>query len=165
MSTTEATLKGVCLTLLDETFDQVEGMYLYKNESLLLSLNAISAHKASERCGSASSIAAHTFHLLFYLDELERAANQEPTANIDWNESWKVSSVDDAQWEALKARVRQTYASVHDRIERFELWENKYAVADLMLAIVHTAYHLGAIRATLAATEPGEVISPTSLSE
>lgn len=165
MPNTEATLKSVCLALLGETFEQVEGMYLYKNEALLTTLDALSAQQASTCCGSASSIVAHTFHLLFYLDELERAASQEPTAQVDWNESWKVESVNAAEWEALKERARHTYKNVRERIERFEHWEDKYAVADLMLAIVHTAYHLGAIRATLAATTPREDVSSKSSSE
>lgn len=60
--------------LLDETFDQVHGIYLDKGTSLFETLATISAEEASIPVGGkCATLAAQVKHIAFYLDVLERA--------------------------------------------------------------------------------------------
>ena len=61
-------------TLLDETFDNVQGYYLDKGTSLFETLATISAEEASVPVGGkCATLAAQVKHVAFYLDVLERS--------------------------------------------------------------------------------------------
>lgn len=60
-----------------------------------------------------------------------------------------MSSVDDAGWAALRARLRDEYERLLVTVETHTLWDED-ALGVASGAIAHAAYHLGAIRQRLA---------------
>ncbi|MCZ7666330.1 MAG: hypothetical protein M5U34_03350 [Chloroflexi bacterium] len=76
--------------LLDETFDQVHGIYLDKGTSLFETLATISAEEASIPVGGkCATLAAQVKHIAFYLDVLERAVRTGQFEKVDWGEIWR----------------------------------------------------------------------------
>jgi hypothetical protein len=114
---------------------------------LLRSLDKISAAEASARVNDGATIAAHAQHLRFGLSLMEEWATNggNPFANAKWDEAWKMSGVDDAQWREIRDGLR-------DETKRWlETLQAPREVAELELrgmfgSIAHLAYHLGAIR-------------------
>ena len=64
----------------------------------------------------------------------------------DWNQSWSVSKVDDAQWSKLRDDVAREYGAFYDAVEKAN-GDDSLLIATVALA--HLAYHLGAIRSRL----------------
>jgi hypothetical protein len=61
------------LLLLEETFEQVHGLYLDKGTSLFETLAGITSRQASIPVGGkCATLAAQVKHVAFYLDVLER---------------------------------------------------------------------------------------------
>lgn len=135
--------------LLKETFEgpppEIGNAYLDKGAGLFQTLDQITAEAASisVRPG-APTIAAHCEHARFYviaLFKLMRGA----TDTIDWNRSWLVQTVTPAEWDGLKERLRQAYTTITEYLQSVEDWGDE-EIGDGMAILVHTAYHLGAIR-------------------
>ena len=114
---------------------------------LLRSLDKISAAEASERANDGATIAAHAQHLRFGLSLMNEWATNggNPFANAKWDEAWKMSGVDDVQWQEIRSGLR-------GETERWlEILQTPREPAELELrgmlgSIAHLAYHLGAIR-------------------
>ena len=88
---------GALSASLGETFEGVKGFYLDPDESLLKTLEAVSAATASKPISQrGTSIAAHVAHARFYLVEIVHASQAGPR-EVDWDESWKQVAVDAAQ--------------------------------------------------------------------
>lgn len=133
--------------LLRETFEgSPEGMpsaYLDRGVGFFSTLDALSAADASKEF-SGTTIAAQTEHAKFYLDRLCEFINGR-TERVNWEDSWLIETVNDAEWEALRASVQKSYESLLRCIASVEEWtEDRTGMAIGMVA--HTAYHLGAIR-------------------
>ena len=142
------------LAVLEETFESVQGIYLDKRTSLFETLDGISAEAASKSpSDSRSTIAAHVYHLCFYLDVVLRSIRAEPVGTVDWKESWKVQRVTKEEWEALKARCRTSYHDVLAVVKGMDAWDRPDDVTDSLAILAHTAYHLGAIRMALGAAQ------------
>lgn len=63
-------------TLLDETFDNVQGLYLDKGTSMFETLTGISPAEASVPVsGKCATLAAQVKHVAFYFDVLERSSD------------------------------------------------------------------------------------------
>ena len=138
------------LAVLEETFESVQGIYLDKGTSLFETLDAISAEDASKATApSRSTIAAHAYHLCFYLDAVLRSIRAEAVGTINWRESWKVQHVTKDEWEALQARARHSYTDVLAAVKGMDAWDRPGDVTDSLAILAHTAYHLGAIRLAL----------------
>ena len=115
---------------------------------LLQSLDRLSAAAASKPpAPGAATIAAHVDHLCFGLELMLRWSKgaADPWTGADWAASWRRTTVNDQEWTALRARLRQ--ATRH--------WQATLAapreVSALELngvigSVAHLAYHLGAIR-------------------
>lgn len=135
--------------LLKETFEGPPpdrgSAYLDKGAGLFQTLDRLDAGAASASAGpGAPTIAAHCEHVRFYavaLDELMRGAE----GKIDWGQSWLVQAVTPAEWDALKEDLRRAYAAVAEHLRSVENLGDE-EVGDGMAILVHTAYHLGAIR-------------------
>jgi hypothetical protein len=116
-----------------------------KKAGLFQTLEQVTAETASASVKSGSpTIAAHCEHVRFYvitLYEYMRGAQEK----IDWNQSWLVQTVTPAQWDALKEEIRRAYTTVTEYLQSVESWTDE-EVGDGMAILVHTAYHLGAIR-------------------
>jgi hypothetical protein len=118
------------------------------DRGLLRSLDALSAAAASQRPPSGgASIAAHVDHLAFGVSLMNRwsAGDPDPWTGADWAASWHRTAVTDAEWTALRARLRDETNRWRDALQRLR------EVPPLELngvigSVAHLAYHLGAIR-------------------
>jgi hypothetical protein len=145
--------KKALLAALQETFSEVQGMYLDKGTTLYETLDGVSAAEASKAISPKSaSIAAQVEHVRFYLDVLEDYMRTGVDKTNNWREIWEtVSTVTPDQWEDMKLRLRQSHERVMAMINSYEAWDGKYDIAGALSILVHTAYHLGGIRQALGA--------------
>ena len=93
--------------MLDETFDNVRGIYLDKGTSLFETLATISAEEASVPVGGkCATLAAQVKHVAFYLDVLERYVRTGANERVDWGQIWReTSAVNAEEWNAIKTTV------------------------------------------------------------
>jgi len=141
---------GTLFALLDETFEQVHGIYLDRGTSLFETLATISAAEASRPISATcASLAAQVDHVRFYLDVLEQYMRGEAVGEVDWQSSWRLRAVTPEEWESLKARLRVAYERVIGVMKRVESWEGENEIGGALAMVVHTAYHLGEIRQAL----------------
>jgi hypothetical protein len=135
--------------LLKETFEGPGGStYLDKGAGLFQTLDALTAKGASHvPYVGAQTIAAHCAHLAYYV-RVNHDGMMGREQRLDWAASWRPQQVGDREWEDLKGRVRREYDALIETLERLESWSDQQ-VGDSMAIVVHTAYHLGAIRHAL----------------
>jgi hypothetical protein len=146
-------LNGVLPTLFSELVNgspdpQIGTFMLNRGDrGLLHALDNISAHTASTTATGGATIAAHTDHIRYGLELLNRWADGEasPWKTADWTASWRKQVVSDEEWRALRNDLRR----------ETETWQRHLGtVADLpdtaakwvAGSVAHLAYHLGAIR-------------------
>jgi hypothetical protein len=137
--------------LLDETFDNVHGIYLDKGTSMFETLAAISAAEASIPVGGkCATLAAQVKHVAFYLDVLEHTVRTQQFERQDWDKIWReTGAVTVDEWEALKTALRESYDRIKTLVNDTGEWPSDQHIAGAIGAIVHTAYHLGEIRQAL----------------
>lgn len=137
--------------LLDETFDNVRGIYLDRGTSLFETLAGINASEASIPVGGrCATLAAQVKHIAFYLDVLERVVRTQQFEPVDWNQIWQeTGAVTSAEWDALQSDLRASYDRVKALIADTDVWPGEREIAGAIGMIVHTAYHLGEIRQAL----------------
>ena len=114
---------------------------------LLASLTKLSADEASRCTAGGATIAAHAQHVRYGLSLMNQWAAEggNPFANAKWDEAWKISSVDEAQW----AETRNGLGG--ETRKWLEVLKTPREVAGIeftgmVSSIAHLAYHLGAIR-------------------
>ena len=133
--------------LLRETFEgSPEGQgsaYLDQGVGMFSTLDGISAAGASQAF-HGTSIAAHTEHAKFYLDRLCEFINGR-TAKVNWEDSWLIETVNDEEWDALRAAVKNAYENTLRCMAEPREW-NEIQVGMAIGLVAHTAYHLGSIR-------------------
>lgn len=133
--------------LLRETFEGSpegqESAYLDRGVGVFSTLGKLSAADVSKEF-TGTTIAAQTEHAKFYLDRLCEFINGR-TEPINWDDSWLIETVNDAEWDALRESVKLAYENMLRCIAGVEDW-NELKVGMAMGLIAHTAYHLGAIR-------------------
>ena len=114
---------------------------------LLRSLDALSAAAASRSVNDGATIAAHAQHLRYGLSLMNRWASEggNPFADAKWDEAWKTSTVDAAEWEEVRAGLRE---EAHRWLAALESPREAGGkeLGGLIGSIAHLAYHLGAIR-------------------
>lgn len=117
------------------------------DKGLLASLDAISAEQASTARDGGGSIAAHTDHLRYGLALLNRWARGEhnPWKSADWTESWRRTSVTNAQWTSLRDELRRESEEWLKTLGASRELKHEEACW-IVGSIPHLAYHLGAIR-------------------
>jgi hypothetical protein len=78
--------------LLEETFEQVQGIYLDRGTSFFETLETIPAEEASRPVSTkCASIAAQVEHVRFYLRVLLEGCLQKKTiGKVDWEKSWQL---------------------------------------------------------------------------
>jgi len=138
------------LALLDETFDNTQGIYLDKDTSLFRTLETVSAQEASIPVGGkCASLAAQVAHVTFYIESFERFALYNDNSPRDWNEIWRtIEKVTPAEWKTLKSKLKEAYLRMGKMFRSNELW-NEDTISGSLSIVVHTAYHLGEIRQAL----------------
>jgi hypothetical protein len=103
----------------------------------------LTAEEASRNVGG-NSVAAHAHHLLFSFDAFGGFIAGDHRKR-DWNESWKVSTVDPESWSKLQSDLEAGYAEL-TRAIRENAAKNEPAAGGSVGAVAHLAYHIGAIR-------------------
>ena len=135
------------LVILRETFEgSPEGQpsaYLDRGIGIFPTLEKLSAENVS-RDIFGTTIAAQTEHAKFYLDRLVEFIKGRTDA-VDWDQSWLIEDVNEAEWNALRDAVRKSYENVLLCFAEVETW-NQDNIGDAVAIIAHTSYHLGAIR-------------------
>ena len=143
-------LKSDLESLLDETFHDVHGHYLDRQTSLFETLATISAEEASQPVGGhCATLAAQVNHVRVYIEVMERYMRGEEVGQTDWAASWRVSGVDDAEWESLKQRLDVAYQSMLATRKGSTTWDGEDEIGGPIAILAHTAYHLGEIRQAL----------------
>ena len=139
--------------LLLEAFEGPPGPWTYFTDTtpgtgVFATIDALTGGQASTLGGPGrTSIAGHIHHVCSSLALSARGLRGEP-ASRDRSMSWTVSTVDEAEWAALRARLHDEYQRLVVAVATRTQWdEDSLGVA--MGAIAHTAYHLGAIRQRL----------------
>lgn len=135
--------------LLKETFEgpppETGSAYLDQGAGLFQTLESVTAEAASISVSpEAPTIAAHCEHVRFYVSallELMRGA----TNKIDWKQSWLVRTVSPAEWDDLRESLRRAYTTTTEHLQSVVKWSDE-EIGDGMAILVHTAYHLGALR-------------------
>ena len=137
--------------VLEETFENVHGIYIDRRTSLFETLDTVTAEQASKPLSdNCPSIAAHVEHVRFYLQVIiEGCFQKQPTKKIDWDESWKLNTVTAYEWTNLKNRLRAIRDDILTEIDNLQGWEGEDDIGASLAIVAHTAYHLGAIRHTL----------------
>lgn len=133
--------------LLRETFEgSPEGLpsaYLDRGVGVVNTLNGISAENASKDF-YGTTVAAQTEHAKFYLDRLCEFLNGR-TDRVNWEDSWLIETVNEAEWNALRSSVKSAYDNTLRCLASVEDWDQQKLGMAIGL-VAHTAYHLGAIR-------------------
>jgi hypothetical protein len=135
--------------LLEETFERSRGRYLDRNASLFETLETISAVEASRPVSATcASIAAQVEHVCFHLELVARVAHGErfKPGDVDWQVSWRQTSVTDQEWDARQERLRDAYREIRAIAAQPETWADENTIGGAMAMLAHTAYHLGEIR-------------------
>lgn len=148
MSLNDKDFANNLFAFLIETFEsppEPSSLYLDQKAGLFDTLSNLSAEQASKpMTKGAPSIAAQVEHTRFYLDVLKQFMEGR-TEKIDWSESWQVTEVAPETWEALQRDLKTTYEEASKTLQDVESWGDG-EIGDGMAMLVHTAYHLGAIR-------------------
>ena len=110
-------------------------------------LAQLSAEEASRPVGG-NSVAAHAHHVLFSFDAFGAFISGDRSQR-DWNESWKVSTVDEAAWDKLRSDLDARYAELKTAVETHG-GSSDEATGGALAAATHLAYHIGAIRQKIA---------------
>jgi hypothetical protein len=137
-------------TLFRELVDgpPAEGAYMLNggDAGLLRSLDRLTARDASAVAPGGSSIAAHVDHLRYGLSLMNRwSAGENPFHDADWSVSWRRTSVSDAEWQQLRAALKDEAARWTGTLDR-PREVNRAELNGIVGSIAHLAYHLGAIR-------------------
>jgi hypothetical protein len=113
---------------------------------LLRSLDKLTARDASSAVPGGATIAAHVDHLRYGLSLMNRwSAGEHPFDTADWTASWRITAVSEAEWQALRARLRE---EAHRWLDALRVPRDVDAMElnGIVGSIAHLAYHLGAIR-------------------
>ena len=113
----------------------------------LASLDKLSAMDASRNAHDGATIAAHAAHVSYGLSLMHRWASEggNPFANARWQDAWKITTVDDRQWQEIRDGLRQEVLQWKEALGKArEVIEIE--LSGMIGSIAHTAYHLGAIR-------------------
>ena len=133
--------------LLKETFEGAptgsESIYLDRGIGMFSTLDKLNATQASFSI-TGTTIAAHSEHARYYLEVLNNFLSGI-IQSADWNRSWAKKKVDDKEWEELKSNFSEMYKTVSETFQKTEDWDDD-KITEAMAIVVHTAYHLGAIR-------------------
>lgn len=117
-----------------------------REAGLLGTLGGVGAAEASRPIGG-TSVAAHAYHAAFGAEASAAWIRGDRTPR-DWNESWTVSTVDEARWATIRDELRRRYEELREAIASHAA-DSEDAFGGAVGAVAHAAYHLGAIRQKL----------------
>lgn len=135
-------------TLFVETFEsppKSASAYLDQKTGLFDTLANISAEQASKPISAGgTSIAAQVEHTRFHIDVIEQFIKGR-TEKVNWDDSWQVREVTPEAWQQLQQDLKTAYESATETCKAFESWGDD-EIGDSLAIVIHTAYHLGALR-------------------
>ena len=115
---------------------------------LLKSVTALEASTSVDGSRKAgTTIAAHTEHLRWSLANVNNTIRGKPW-NPNWNESWELLKVEDAEWDQLRQSLRSEFVSLCEGLKEQQSLPVEY-MNGLIALIPHAAYHLATIRQML----------------
>jgi hypothetical protein len=92
-----------------------------------------------------TTIASHTEHVRWSLQlALAFLKGEKPVPN--WNESWRIKTVNDSQWKKLQKDLNDVYTAIRAAIEKYDNWSDPRMEKGTLAMLPHMSYHLGAIR-------------------
>jgi hypothetical protein len=145
---------GQLLAVIVEAFEGPKQGWSYFTdsgaESGLFGTLAGTSASAASRVWGGTTIAAHAHHIRFSL-AASAAWLSGDRAPQKWEESWRVTTVDDAAWRSLQQEIRSGYDALRQAIEA-NAARDVESIGGTVAAVAHTAYHLGAIRQKVAAS-------------
>src|SRR5262245_44807072 len=108
------------LQLLKETFEGPApagpSAFLEKGTGLFQILDDVSAEIVSTHARpEASTVAAHTEHIRFYV-AVHYKLMLGSRKNIDWEQSWRIKTVNSSEWADLKQELRRGYQTVVEHL-------------------------------------------------
>lgn len=117
------------------------------DHGLVRSLDKLSAGDASQSSNGGATIAAHAQHLRYGLSLMNDWGKNggNPFANAKWDAAWKMSTVDDAQWQEIRDGLRNEIGN-WKTVLNTPRDTNDLELMGIVGSIAHIAYHLGAIR-------------------
>ena len=140
--------------LLRESFegtpDGMPNVYLDRGVGFFGTLEGISSEAASTEF-HGTTIAAQTEHAKFYLDRLCDFMSGR-NEKVNWEDSWLIETVNESEWDALRASVKTAYENTLRCVASVEEW-NERSLGMAVGMVAHSAYHLGAIRQIAKITE------------
>lgn len=149
-------IEKAVLALFDEAFvgpADAGGTWFADNEprcGFLGTIERLDAATASRplSAGDPLSVASHAEHLRYALHLANLAMRGgNPYADADWKASWAIREVDGARWRALMAEVGKEIADLREAFAGgLVRWDDGIFATGSLAAIVHGAWHLGAIR-------------------
>lgn len=139
------------LAILDEAFDRPAPSWAHFTDGdgqsgYFGTLEKIDFRNA-RRTIAGTSIAAQTKHVTFVV----RVVTESNTANAgapdadQWRQSWSIDDLDSEQWNRMRPELRNAYIDLRQFIRETPTIDDA-TFANIIGAIVHVAYHLGAIR-------------------
>lgn len=135
------------LCVLEETLHSHQGVYLEPGTSLLEVLGTIGADLASRRfAGSAETIAGHADHARYYLQHTVDFLEGRNDGTFDVPESWKVTTVDEAGWTAVRSALEAAYGQTMRLVATTPDWAAEGRLVGILGLLAHSAFHLAAIR-------------------
>jgi hypothetical protein len=144
-------VKETILAILDEAFDRPPTSWAHFTEGdgqsgYFGTLEKIDFRNAGQSI-AGNSIAAQTKHVTFVI----RVATKSSTANSiapdadQWRQSWSIDDLDSEKWNRMRQELRNAYIELRQFIRETPITDD-VTFANVIGAIVHVAYHLGAIR-------------------
>ena len=112
---------------------------------ILFSLENMNSTTASRPPGMGRpTIAAHVHHVHLCLNAVRAWARGEQP-QPDWGSSWKISSLNETEWETLKLELDQEFKLTQELIQTQANWDER-SLSSAIDNIAHCAYHASAIR-------------------
>jgi hypothetical protein len=139
---------GQIVNVLDETFIYRKRPWTYYTDNkpdagFIGLLEGLSAADVS-RPIAGTSIVSHVHHVVFSLIEATAFISGDHS-HKDWNESWRINSVNDAEWAQMLNHMRASFLSLRNAI-RENAARDILAIGSTVGVLAHMAFHLGAIR-------------------
>lgn len=136
--------------VLNETFDNVIGMYLDKGDDLKTTLAGVTAEQASQLTGHCgNSIASQLRHFNYYLEVGIQYIQGHPPKDVNWKAAWEQTTVTEDEWTALQQHTWDLREKLDAALRQEPPEFNRDIAGGAFGLVAHCAFHLGQIRHAL----------------
>lgn len=124
----------------------VPSWFVEREDGLIPLLSDLSAEDASKvPAPGLNTIGGHAFHVRYIL-RITNGLIQGKSPMPDWVASWAQQRFTEAEWDELRASLKDEYLGVLAFFESDPQWPNKDWLLGAMALLPHMAYHVGAVR-------------------